>query len=189
MLLRTLLLVTLCTGLTAGRSPAGELDGATIENSGSTNGLGWRIALLSNGQTTATTLARGQHVVAPAPTAAAPFSTEPSLVERFFSDVRAARDAGESPATCMKSASFGTRTIVTWHGWTSGDLSCPGNPPALAALARDVAQLQTAVRVTALPLYRRVPLRDDGTPAPSPPPSPERPASKDGTPARQSHRR
>ena len=171
--------VTLASAAFAAPQP----DGAVIENSGSTNSAGWRIVLRSNGQATTQVVRR----LPATPAAAAAFTPDPALVEAFFRDVRAARDAGTPAATCMKSASFGSRTIVTWHDWSSGDLSCPGNTGTMAALAQDVAALQNAGHVTALPLYRRYPIETEGTPAPSPSSMP-RPAAKEGAAARQSHR-
>jgi hypothetical protein len=43
----------------------------------------------------------------------------------------------------MKSASFGTSTVVTYHHWTSPDLECPGDGYviALAADAHKIAAL------------------------------------------------
>jgi hypothetical protein len=168
---------------------ATTIDGAVIENSGSTNGAGWRMVIRSSGQATTQVLSRHGPETGPASQSTpAPFTPDPALVETFFRDVRAARDSNEPPATCMKSASFGSRTMVLWHGWSSGDLSCPGNTGAMGALAQDVSALQSAGHVTPLPLYRRAPIEIRATPATSP--TPHRAlAAREGAAARQSHRR
>jgi len=64
--------------------------------------------------------------------------------ERFFTDVKSAREANAPAQFCMKSASFGTRTVVTWHGWTSPDLQCPPQEASTAALAQDVRRIVAA---------------------------------------------
>jgi hypothetical protein len=49
----------------------------------------------------------------------------------------------------MKSASFGSVTTVNYHGWTSGDLECPGNPAFSSdvhAIAQAVIGVQTPTR-------------------------------------------
>ena len=168
---------------------ATTIDGAVIENSGSTNGAGWRMVIRSSGQATTQVLSRRGPQSGPAsqPTPAT-FTPDPALIEAFFRDVRAARDSNEPPATCMKSASFGSRTMVLWHGWSSGDLSCPGNTGAMGALAQDVAALQNAGHVTALPLYRRAPIEIQGAPAPSPSSPPHSSSARERAAARQSHR-
>ena len=67
---------------------------------------------------------------------------------KFFVDVKAARSNGQQLGHCMKSASFGTRTHVQWHGWTSPDLTCPPFTPQVGALAQDVSAIQSAAHVT-----------------------------------------
>jgi len=171
--------IVLGAALLASAAAAATVDGAVVENSGSTNGAGWRMVIRSSGQATTQVLSRSQ-------AAPSPFTPDPALVETFFRDVRAARDSNTPPATCMKSASFGSRTMVLWHGWSSGDLSCPGNTGAMGALAQDVAALQSAGHVTALPLYRRSPIEIRGTPSPSPSSQPR--SAREGAAARQSHR-
>ena len=112
------------------------LDGANIVNSGSTNTRGWQIKFRSDGNGVAN--AAGSE---PSPFPARTFIAPSSLVVQFFRDVEAARVANPAGRGCMKSASFGTRLTVTYHGWTSPDLSCPGQSPLLAELAGDVDSL------------------------------------------------
>jgi len=47
---------------------------------------------------------------------------------------------------CMKSASFGTRTRLTYEGETTPDVSCPGDA-AVTELARTVAVIETRLDV------------------------------------------
>lgn len=124
-------------------------DGATIVNSGSTNTAGYTITVWSDG--TATSLVRG----ASSPT---PFTVPKETAERFFSDVKAARGNGAQLQHCMKSASFGTRTVVQWHGWSSPDLQCPPFTPEVGALATDVQSLESAANIQPGSPLRRVPM-------------------------------
>lgn len=103
------------------------LDGATIVNSGSTNTAGWRIAFRSDGNGSVGGRA---------------FSVPESVTAHFFSDVHAAYEARITGRACMKSVSFGTRLNVTYHGWTSPDLSCPASSALASALANDVQQIE-----------------------------------------------
>ncbi|MDQ2681862.1 MAG: hypothetical protein M3Y21_12730, partial [Candidatus Eremiobacteraeota bacterium] len=90
----------------------------------------------------------------------------------FFTDVKAARDEHAMGHPCMKSASFGTRTNVSWHGWTSPDLSCPTTTPALSALAQDVRSIIGASAMTNAPRMMHLPVNEPRRaepPATSPP--------------------
>ena len=73
------------------------------------------------------------------------------VAARFFADLKAARAANVSGSPCMKSASFGTTTHVSWHGWTSPDLDCPSENPLLSALIRDVNAIRAASGIGSLP--------------------------------------
>ena len=72
--------------------------------------------------------------------------------KRFFADLAAARKANAATAPCMKSASFGSSTHVTWQGWTSPDLSCPPNGDAGTALVNDVDAIHAASGMGTPPL-------------------------------------
>ncbi len=129
------MLALFCALALATVAPAApRFDGAAILNSGSTNTAGWRIALHANGSGTVS----GE---AAAPRA---FSIPPVLAAKFLNDAHAARDARSAGRPCMKSASFGTRLNVLWHGWISPDLSCPAASALLAALANDVSRIVDA---------------------------------------------
>ena len=136
-LLRLGILALLCgpaVACVASASP--RLDGARIVNSGSTNTLGWSVYIWSNGRGTVGTLST-ERMANPART----FSVAPQLVRQLLRDAAAARGERAAGGHCMKSASFGTRLNLFWHGWESPDLSCPAASPALAGLARDAQQV------------------------------------------------
>jgi hypothetical protein len=135
-------------------------DGAVITNSGSTNTAPFTIKVWSDASASASV-----------PT---PVSTIPvSLAQRFFADLRTARQSGTIEAHCMKSASFGTVTTVTWHGWHSADVSC-ANDPATQALHADTGAIESALRI-GIPHRVRLPMeprRSEPTLQPSPGPTP-----------------
>jgi len=100
-------------------------DGATIVNSGSTNTAGYTVAVWSDGE--------------------ASLSIRGGTTRTFaIPSEESAREANAPAQFCMKSASFGTRTVVTWHGWTSPDLQCPPQEASTAALAQDVRRIVAA---------------------------------------------
>ena len=142
-------------------------DGATIENSGSTNTAPYSLKVWSNGNAAFVTRAG----------VARAFSVPISVTARFFRDVQAARSNPGTAGHCMKSASFGTSTYVLWHGWRSFDLSCLPRG-AQFALAADVRAIQSASGVTSNP-PRRIPLmpgelrRAPSIPSASPTPAPK----------------
>lgn len=129
---------------------AGTRDSAVIVNSGSTNTAGYRIALSSDGSASVTTQNRDG---APAGKTKS-FSVPASTVARFFSDLATARKEKAPLVPCMKSASFGTSTHVTWQGWVSPDLDCPPATPAVQALVKDLGAIRQAAGVSVAPLRR-----------------------------------
>ena len=133
---------------------APQLDGATIQNSGSTNAPGWSIAIRSDGSATFSQSPWQRNELYPGPS---PHQTTvpADVAASFFNNIKAARVAATAPMGCMKSASFGTSTVVLWHMWRSPDLSCPQRGATAAALARDVTAIEQAVGVNVM---RRVPL-------------------------------
>jgi hypothetical protein len=118
-----------------------ERDNAIIQNSGSTNTSGFTITVWSDGTATASVRGQADHA----------FTLQPDLRARFMRDLQAASTATAPPRHCMKSASFGTTTTVLWRGWSSHDLQCPPLPPSVAALAEDVAAIESAAGVTGGP--------------------------------------
>ncbi len=166
----------LALALTGIATAAFSRDGAVITNSGSTNTAGFTIKVWSDGSAAEGPSGRSATSTGPAKR----FNVPTDLTRSFFAHVKAARDAGAaSEGGCMKSASFGTRLTVQWHGWTSPDLSCPSSDATLQALAADVARLQamakpsTALRRGLLPNEPRRTVPSDMTPAPTPTPSPD----------------
>jgi hypothetical protein len=127
-------------------------DGATIIDSGSTNSLGYKIQVWTNGSATLTVQNRGSVAQA----AAKPFALSQSATASFFAALKAARDGNATGMSCMKSASFGTTTRITWHSWTSPDLDCPAGNALTAALVHDVGVIRAASGINTMPLHRGV---------------------------------
>jgi len=120
---------------------------AVIVNSGSTNISGYTIKLASDG--------KGSLIVAPhggSPGAPKAFSVPAATATKFFADLAAARKVGLATVPCMKSASFGSSTHVTWEGWTSPDLSCPPKAPQGDALVADIDAIRKAAGIGSVPL-------------------------------------
>jgi len=150
-----------------------RFDGAVIANSGSTNAPSWTLAIRSDGSTVLAIAPwlRGEapHATQTPRTAALPLD----LTTRFFADIVNARTVPPQPITCMKSVSFGTATVVRWHGWQSSDLSCPQSDARTRILAADIRTILGTLGITGFP-PGRVPLPHDMhrippsvTPAPS----------------------
>ena len=145
--MKRLVLVGLALGalgiaaLAAVAAAAARADGAVIHNSGSTNTSGYSIKVWSDGRGELT-MGRG-----PGWGTGRVFNVDPSVAQRFFSNVKAAREDPGTPGHCMKSASFGTTTTVQWHGWNSPDLQCPPFSSAVQAIAADVRDIQTAANI------------------------------------------
>jgi hypothetical protein len=53
---------------------------------------------------------------------------------QFFNDLNANTPVSsvQTVPNCVKSASFGTTTTLTYEGSTSGDISCPPEPPPVS---------------------------------------------------------
>jgi hypothetical protein len=124
-------------------------DGAMIRNTGSTNFSGYTIKVWSDGRTsTVHTNRSGQAIDHPA-AAIVP----KTLVAQFFNDLRSAQHARPVGETCMKSASFGTTTVVVYHGWTSPDLECGGDGHVIA-LGSDAKKIAAQLRVQSFKAHR-----------------------------------
>ena len=136
-------LVCLILAVPSAQARSDRLDGAIITNGGSTNSPGFSIRLHSDGSANFSMGAR--MVTSIASTGHVP----QEIAQRFFKDLKAARAANAAQSrACMKSASFGSTTLLSWHGWNSGDLECPG---ADAALQADVASIKTALGIDTSP--------------------------------------
>ncbi|PZR56053.1 MAG: hypothetical protein DLM50_09560 [Candidatus Meridianibacter frigidus] len=154
--------------LLAGAAPAKPgPDGALIANSGSTNSPAYAIRVRSDGfaQITGGGSPREARV-------------DGTLAGKLLADARVAKTANpRGGAPCMKSASFGSRTTVLYHGWRSPDLGCPAEG-ILATLTGDVQAVASALgaghpghRVTLPPREpRAVPSDAGGAPIPAPSP-------------------
>ncbi len=135
---------------------APTLDGARVANSGSTNTAPWTLTIRSDGSGTYT-IGQRRYGASPVPLAPHPISVPSALAQRLLADAKAAREAGSQSGHCMKSASFGSTTILTYHGWASGDLQCPSSSAELGALAADVAAVQKAANLNTMPRPVRLP--------------------------------
>jgi len=126
-------------------------DSAVIVDSGSTNTAGYKIEVWSDG--TGTVALQAWRGAAAAPPKK--FAMAAGVTTRFFADLKAARAAKVAGSPCMKSASFGTTTHVSWHEWKSPDLDCPSENPLLSAVIKDVNAIRAASGIGTLPGSRR----------------------------------
>jgi len=136
-----------------------QRDGAIIRNSGSTNTAGFTIEVWSDATGSASE----------AGATPKPFGLRSDISAQFFADLHAARAENAPAAHCMKSASFGTSTVVQWHGWTSPDLQCRPSSATLRALARDVDAIEAASGITTQ-IRHRIGLPHDLRKIPTPTP-------------------
>ena len=118
------MLITCVSAAVAWASHASTRDGAIIRNTGSTNVSGYVIKIWSDGTAHVFSATRAGQMIGPAQ----PGRVSVALAQTFFSNVKAAKsNAPIASQSCMKSASFGSATVVQYHGWTSPDLECPGD--------------------------------------------------------------
>lgn len=136
----------LCCALAASVPAAAAPDSATITNNGSTNIVGYTIALHSDGSGTVTM----QHAAA-----AKPFHVAGAVAAKFFANLASARRSETPAGGCVKSASFGSSTHISWHGWTSTDLECPAPNSAVQALSDDLHLILQAAGMGSPPLRSR----------------------------------
>jgi hypothetical protein len=148
-LVRATIVAVLAIASCVGAAPR---ETAIIVNSGSTNSYGYSIAVWSDGNATVTLQVRG----AAAGTTKA-FTISAATAAHFFADLAAARKGSATTAPCMKSASFGTSTHITWQGWVSPDLSCPPSGALGQALVADIDAIRKAAGISAMPL-RQAPI-------------------------------
>lgn len=154
---------------------ASRRDGVVIRNTGSTNFSGYTIKLWSDGTASVVRSNRAGEALEQPKTGDVPLD----LARKFFSDLKAAKETGNVIGrSCMKSASFGTSTVVQYHGWTSPDLECPGDGSvvSLASEAHQIAQV-LGVRSTPVrrPLMPNEPRRPEAAPTQASP-MPESPS-------------
>ncbi|HLH42070.1 MAG TPA: hypothetical protein VKV74_03715 [Bryobacteraceae bacterium] len=121
---------------------------AVILNSGSTNTAGFRLTIEKSGNAEFAPMPRKYGPQSPGSTESARYKLPDAVVRRFYSDLEAARPLGNLPRTrCMKSASFGTNTIIQFGGEETPDLSCPNASDARTqALMRDIREIEDFIR-------------------------------------------
>lgn len=144
-----------------GTLSAKTTDSAVITNSGSTNTLGYRIEVRADGSASVA-MVRGASA---SPSPAKSFTVSPAVAKQFFTDLAAARQAKTVTEPCMKSASFGSLTYVTWQGWRSPDLTCPPSDATGKSLVNDVEEIRNSAGVSAVP-FRQGPVEVE-SPGPS----------------------
>jgi len=136
--------------------PAAPPDAAVIVNSGSTNARGYRIVVRPGGSA----LVSRQAEV----TTIGIVSRETAT--RFFADLAAAAPLDAiGGAPCLKSASFGVRITVAWHGTQSPDLACPTGPAGRTLLC-DIGTIERELDIRRSP--PRLHLKPGAVPTPSP---------------------
>src|SRR5579884_917060 len=167
--------ILLAVGGTA--AAAHQRDGVVIHNTGSTNFSGYTIKLWSDGSATTVRSNRdGTTIGRPSDG-----SVSLDLVRKFFGDLKAAEKSGKVLGQpCMKSASFGSTTVVQYHGWTSPDLECPGGG-FVVALASEAHEIATALNVRLTPVRRPL--------MPNEPRRVPQPQASQATPSPESSRR
>ena len=123
-------------------SPAAA-NAIVIRNSGSTNTLGYTIAVSPDGAAL---------VTQNGPATQKSLSTD--MTRELFDDVHALMplDAG-GLRPCMRSVSFGSSTTVSYQNATTPDLSCRGDA-ASAQLRQTIARVAQALGVTTLWRHR-----------------------------------
>jgi hypothetical protein len=113
---------------------------AMIVDSGSTNRAGFRIVLDPAGHAVYSLAPRRRPAKEAEPVEHA---VPASLVQRFFSDLDAAKPLSSLPdQPCLKSASFGSTLRVELGAEKTPDLSCPDeSSPHIQNLKRDVNEI------------------------------------------------
>ncbi|MEO6834775.1 MAG: hypothetical protein ABI231_02565 [Candidatus Tumulicola sp.] len=137
--------IAVAVAMSAAAAP--KTESAAIADSGSTNTAGYKIDISSDGSALLTVQNRPNA----APIQPKKFAIAAAVTARFFADLKAVHGLKIAGSPCMKSASFGTSTHVSWNGWRSPDLDCPSPNEILDSLIRDVNAIRTASGVGALP--------------------------------------
>lgn len=169
------LAMAIAFGCLGAASASNIRDGGVIRNSGSTNFSGYTIKVWSDGSTWAVHSNRaGTPIDSPVRG-----HIPADLAKRFLDDAKQGRKNRDISQHCMKSASFGTSTVVVYHGWTSPDLECPGGGfvETLGQQAHKIAALLKVAgvqprRIPMLPNERRRAPGDTQSGQPSATPEP-----------------
>ena len=113
---------------------------AEILNSGSTNTCGYKIYVTSDGRELYHMCYNHGHGKLSA-----------ALAEKFLHDIQTAGPLNKLPSRgCIKSAGFGTKTTIQYHGQLSPDISCPANHLE-ELLYADAVQIEQALQVNNQP--------------------------------------
>lgn len=165
-----------CIGAALAAAP--HKDGAIIRSSGSTNFPGYTIKVWSDGSTWAVRANKaGDQLGRPSTqTIAKP------LAQKLLDDAKAAKLSGNVIGRpCMKSASFGSTTVVQYHGWTSPDLECPGDGFVIA-MGSDAHKIAAALQIINAPTRRGLLPNEPRRPEPAPTQASPKPESSPATP-------
>jgi len=113
---------------------------AIVVNSGSTNFMGYQIAVAPSGSVSyvmGKKSGKGQLTA--------------TLTQKFFQDIKAAMPLSQLPKQgCIKSTSFGTSTVIILGSERSPDVSCPGNPKQMA-LNEDAEAIAKLLKIGKVP--------------------------------------
>lgn len=125
-------------------APSGQMVMTTtieISNSGSTNLIGYRVLIGTDGSTSFVSGDGPGQATLPA-----------ELFDRLKHDIAAAKPLANlsSAATCMKPVSFGTSTFLTVGGDRSPDLTCPADAAAMR-LMDDVSEIIDDLKIRNVP--------------------------------------
>ena len=127
--------------------PAASPTDVVVNNSGATNMRGYTVVIHPDGSADVLQAGKLTHAIVPHPQIA-------WLYAKLGDDA----PLGETIAgRCMRSASFGTTTRVSYHGETSGDLGCGGGP-AVTELKRTIGVIVAQLGIATTPMRRFAPL-------------------------------
>ena len=146
--------------LPAGAKPkAAPVQTAVIGNSGSTNTFGYTVTVSLTGNSYHVASVSNNGSIRNSET-----GNHENLrleVKRFFSDLDAAMPLSSLPVRHgMRSASFGTRTTITYKGQQSPDLTFASDPRT-TALKADIAAMTSIVHATDIPKHPIVVIHAD----------------------------
>jgi hypothetical protein len=131
-------------------SPSAAVDTAVIRQSASTNRAGFSIAVPRTGE--------AMLVVGDAQRSV---PVDPALAAKLYADLGRAGDLDALVVEhCMKSASFGSTTVIAFHGKASPDLQCAADAVGQALNADAEAIAQAAFpepRRKTMPVFRATP--------------------------------
>ncbi|HKV38815.1 MAG TPA: hypothetical protein VJX67_06355 [Blastocatellia bacterium] len=144
-----LLAVVLAGGLGGRHVSAARQRSAEIINSGSTNSGGYRMVVCESGRVKYEP-GKPPHVMGPRNSEMnkeVEVDVGTKLTTKLFEDLDQAAPLSRLPVVhCIKSASFGTTTVVSVGRERSPDLSCPGADHRMEALYKDVEAILGAIR-------------------------------------------